>query len=329
MAQPCDFPVNIDTSVKAENCNITCNYKYDYNDSSCIVNSLGWRLNINYDLKSDGTKPQAFLNDKKFNVKEIRVLTPSKNTYNGVRSDIEVVIYHQGGSDGKEQLMVTIPFVVSASTTLKQGGLILDNIINTYVKQTAGQSVQLLTSPTASQQININNFNLNNFIPNTPYYYYKVNTPAVSSPPREACNQHNIIFDMLKSGQTISQTAVDKLNTLLSPASGLYSRNQRIAYYNEYAPVTTQTLYLNSNGPNYQGQATDNKIYIDCQPTDKEGEGTTELYKKQKEDIGKDSREQGVKMINTLMESGSVQFILAIVIGLIVISIGKRAFMRS
>ena len=129
MAQPCDFPVNIDTSVKAENCNITCNYKYDYNDSSCIVNSLGWRLNINYDLKSDGTKPQAFLNDKKFNVKEIRVLTPSKNTYNTARSDIEIVIYHEGGSDGKEQLMVTIPFVVSASTTLKQGGLILDNII--------------------------------------------------------------------------------------------------------------------------------------------------------------------------------------------------------
>ena len=319
MAQPCDFPVNIDTSVKAENCNITCNYKYDYNDSSCIVNSLGWRLNINYDLKSDGTKPQAFLNDKKFNVKEIRVLTPSKNTYNGVRSDIEVVIYHQGGSDGKEQLMVTIPFVVSASTTLKQGGLILDNIINTYVKQTAGQSVQQLTSPTASQQININNFNLNNFIPNTPYYYYKVNTSA--------CNQHNIIFDMLKSGQTISQTAVDKLNTLLS--NGFYDRDKRIAYYNQYAPITTQTLYLNSNGPNYQGQATDNKIYIDCQPTDKEGEGTTELYKKQKEEIGKDSREQGVKMINTLMESGSVQFILAIVIGIIVISIGKRAFMRS
>ena len=319
MAQLCDFPVNIDTSVKTDNCNITCNYKYDYNDSSCIVNSLGWRLNIKYDLKSDGTKPQAFLNDKKFNVKEIRVLTPSKNTYNKARSDIEIVIYHEGGSDGKEQLLVTVPFVVSASTTLKQGGLILDNIINTYVKQTAGQSVQQLISPGASQQININNFNLNNFIPNTPYYYYKISTPT--------CNQHNIIFDMLKSGQTISQTAVDKLNTLLS--NGFYDRDQRIAYYNQYAPITTQTLYLNSNGPNYQGQATDNKIYIDCQPTDKEGEGTTELYKKQKEEIGKDSREQGVKMINTLMESGSVQFILAIVIGLIVISIGKRAFMRS
>ena len=121
MATQCDFPVNIDTAVIAEKCNITCNYKYDYNDSSCIVNSLGWRLNIKYDLKSDGTKPQAFLNDKKFNVKEIQVLTPSKNTYNGVRSDIEIVIYHEGGSDGKEQLMGLInPQVILSSRAFKR-----------------------------------------------------------------------------------------------------------------------------------------------------------------------------------------------------------------
>lgn len=318
MAQACSFPVNIDTSVKAENCNITCNYKYDYNDSSCVVYHSGIALKINYDLKSDGTKPQAFLKDNKFNVKEILIVSPSINTYNGARSDIDVIIYHQGGSDGKEQLVVTVPFVVSASTTLKHGGLILDNIINSFASQTAGKTVYTSNTQNEAQQLNINNFNLNNFIPNTPYYYYKISTST--------CNQNYIVFDMLKSGQTISQSAVDKLNTVLSKFS---DRSSRITMYTQYNPVTTQTLYLNSNGPNYQGQATDNKIYIDCQPTDKEGEGTTELYKKQKEDIGKDSREQGVKMINTLMESGSVQFILAIVIGLIVISIGKRAFMRS
>lgn len=322
MSSACSFPVNIDTSVKAEKCNMTCNYDYDYNDSSCVVYHSAIALKINYDLKSDGTKPQAFLKDKKFNVKEILIVSPSINTYNGARSDIDVLIFHQGGSDGTEELIVTVPFVVSASTTLKQGGLILDNIINTFALQTAGKPF----NQNEAQQLNINNFNLNNFIPNTPYYYYKVNTPAVSSPPRTACNQNYIVFDMLKSGQTISQTAVDKLNTVLSKFS---NREGRIALYNQYNPVTTQTLYLNSNGPNYQGKVTDDKIYIDCQPTDKEGEGTTELYKKQKEEIGKDSREQGVKMINTLMESGSVQFILAIVIGLIVISIGKRAFMRS
>ena len=120
---------------------------------------------------------------------------------------------------------------------------------------------------------------------------------------------------MLKSGQTISQTAVDKLNKAL-----VQNRVQ-----NFYPAITKQTLYINSNGPNFQGKATDDKIYIDCQPTGEEGK---ELYKKRKDDIGSESRAHGMKLINSLMESGSVQFILAIVLGIIVLSVGKRAFTR-
>jgi carbonic anhydrase len=302
----CDFPINIDTTVKAENCNMYCDYKYDYNDSSCVVYNAGGMLKINYDLKSDGTVSQAFLNKKKYNVSGIQIFQPSKNTYKGTRADIEFVITHEG--DNKEKLLVSIPFIVSAgsssSSNLKSGGLVLDNIINEFTKQTAGRSVNV----NEGYQININNFNLNNFIPNTPYYFFYVNTAT--------CKQSNIVFDMLKSGQTISQTAVDKLNTKLS----------KLRVENLYPAVTTQTLYINSNGPNYQGKATDDKIYIDCQPTGEEGK---ELYKESKDEIGKDSREQGMKLINSLMQSGSVQFILSIVLGIIVLSLGKRAFTRT
>ena len=65
MSQPCDFPINIDTTEKAENCNMYCDYKYEYNDSSCVVYNFGRMLKIKYDLKSDGTVSQAFLNKKK------------------------------------------------------------------------------------------------------------------------------------------------------------------------------------------------------------------------------------------------------------------------
>ena len=305
MSQPCDFPINIDTTVKAENCNMYCDYKYEYNDSSCVVYNAGDMLKIKYDLKSDGTVSQAFLNKKKYNVSGIQVFQPSKNTYKGSRADIELVIRHEG--DNKEQLLVSIPFIVSAgssaSSNLKSGGLVLDNIINEFIKQSAGRTM----NPNEGYQVNINNFNLNNFIPNTPYYFFYVNTAT--------CKQSNIVFDMLKSGQTISQTVVDKLNKVL-----LENRVK-----NTYPAITTQTLYVNSNGPNFQGTASDDKIYIDCQPTGEEGK---ELYKETK-DIGKDSREQGLKLITSLMESGSVQFILAIVLGIIVIGVGKRAFNRS
>jgi carbonic anhydrase len=306
MSQPCDFPINIDTTVKAENCNMYCDYKYDYNDSSCVAYNEGPNLTIRYDLKSDGTISQAFLNKKKYNVSRIGILQPSVNTYNGTRADIEFVILHEG--DNNERLSVSIPFVVSAgsssSSNLKSGGLILDNIINEFIKQSAGRGI----NKNEGYQININNFNLNNFIPNTPYYFFHTDTGT--------CKQSNIVFDMLKSGQTISQTAVDKLSKALL-------ENRVTAFY----PATkTKTLYLNSNGPNFQGKATDDKIYIDCQPTGEEGK---ELYKESKNEMGKESKEQGMKLINSLMDSGSVQFILAIVLGIIVLGVGKRAFTRS
>ncbi len=306
MSQSCDFPINIDTAVKAENCNMYCDYKYEYNDSSCVVYNTGGMIKINYDLKSDGTISQAFLNKKKYNVSGIQIFQPSKNTYKGIRADIEFVIRHEG--DNKEQLLVSIPFVVStgssSSSNLKSGGLVLDNIINEFIKQSAGRTM----NPNEGYQININNFNLNNFIPNTPYYFYHIDTAT--------CKQSNIVFDMLKSGQTISQTAVDKLSKAL-----LENRVTSL-----YPAVTTQTLYINSNGPNFQGKATDDKIYIDCQPTGEEGK---ELYKESNNELGKESKEQGMKLINSLMDSGSVQFILAIVLGIIVLGIGKRAFTRT
>jgi len=304
MSDPCSYTINIDTTVKAENCNMYCDYKYDYNDSSCVLYNLGTTLKIKYDLKSDGTVPQAFLNKKKYNVSEIYICQPSINTYKGDRADIEFIIIHEG--DNKDILYVSIPFVISAgsssSSNLKSGGIVLDNIINEFSKQTVGKKIVA----DDGYQININNFNLNNFIPNTPYYFSNIDTAS--------CKRSTILFDMLKSGQTISQTAVDKLNTLL------------VKDRDKIFPVPGKhTLYINSNGPNFQGKATDDKIYIDCQPTGEEGK---ELYKETK-DIGKESREHGIKLINTLMESGSVQFILSIVLGIIVLSIGKRAFTRT
>ena len=307
MSQSCDFPINIDTTEKQENCNMYCDYKYEYNDSSCVVYNMGQMLRIKYDLKSDGTVPQAFLNKKKYNVSDIYIFQPSKNTYKGVRADIEVIITHQG--DNKEQMIVSLPFIVAAgssssssSSNTKSGGIVLDNIINEFTKQSAGRSA----NQNEGYQININNFNLNNFIPNTPYYFFRVDTAS--------CKQSNIAFDMLKSGQIISRTAVDKLNAALG----------KTRLQNQPA-VTKQTLYINSNGPNFQGRATDDKIYIDCQPTGEEGK---ELYKQTKDDIGSESRAQGMKLVNSLMESGSVQFILAIVLGIIVLAVGKKAFTR-
>jgi hypothetical protein len=267
-------------------------------------------LKIKYDLKSDGTVPQAFLNKNKYNVSEIQIYQPSRNIYKNIRADIEFVIIHEGSNNA--ELVVSIPFRVSSTaptsssgSAVKAGSIVLDNIINDFKTQTAGSP----PNPNQSYQLTINNFNLNNFIPNTPYYFYNIDTTT--------CKQANIAFDLLKSGQLISRTAIDKLNSMLTTVT-----QTRVG---SYPAITEQTIYVNSNGPNYQGTATDDKIYIDCQPTGQEGK---ELYKKTI-DIGSESRQQGLELINKFMNSGSVQFILAIALGLIVLGLGKRAFTRS
>jgi carbonic anhydrase len=307
---PCRFPVSIDTDTISKNCNLYCDYKYYYNDSSCVVTNTGSMLKIKYDLKSDGTVPQAFLNKNKYNVSEIQIYQPSRNIYKNIRADIEFVIIHEGSNNA--ELVVSIPFRVSSTaptsssgSAVKAGSIVLDNIINDFKTQTAGSP----PNPNQSYQLTINNFNLNNFIPNTPYYFYNIDTTT--------CKQANIAFDLLKSGQLISRTAIDKLNSMLTTVT-----QTRVG---SYPAITEQTIYVNSNGPNYQGTATDDKIYIDCQPTGQEGK---ELYKKTI-DIGSESRQQGLELINKFMNSGSVQFILAIALGLIVLGLGKRAFTRS
>jgi len=312
MPEACVFPVNIDTDTISQNCNLYCDYKYDYNDSSCVVTNMGSMLKIKYDLKSDGTVPQAFLNKNKYNVSEIQIYQPSRNTYKNIRADIEFVIIHQGSNNA--ELVVSMPFrastmaptsasASSSGSAVKAGSIVLDNIINEFKRQIAGSA----PNPNQQYQITVNNFNLNNFIPNTPYYFYNIDTAT--------CKQANIAYDLLKSGQLISRTAIDNLNSMLT--------TNRVTVL--YPAITEQTMYINLNGPNYEGTATDDKIYIDCQPTGEEGK---ELYKKTV-DIGAESRQQGLELINKFMNSGSVQFILAIALGLIVLGLGKRAFTRS
>ena len=94
-------PINIDMNTSVPSCNILCSYKYDYNDSKCVVsiNSLGY-LEIKYDLKRDGTEAQSSLNRDNYNIADIRIYQPSIHTYDGKKTDVELIIHHGVGSVG-------------------------------------------------------------------------------------------------------------------------------------------------------------------------------------------------------------------------------------
>ena len=305
-------PINIDMSMSEPTCDILCSYKYDYNDSKCVVsiNSEGY-LEMKYDLKRDGTEAQSSLNKDNYNIADIRIYQPSIHTYGGKRADVEMIIHHVGASSGQtrpKELYVSIPFIASDSPLVSSnnGGIILENIILQYAKQTPSPGDNV-------HHLNINNFNMNNFIPNANYYYY-TGTPYDTTD-CSITGINYIVFDTIRGGQTIGTDVLTKLKTLVPSNGPIY-------------PIAKNTVYLSSTSPNYSGgTAGDDKIYIDCQPTGEDGQS---LYKLKGVDElnNQDEVNNGLNKLMKLFSSGSFQFIIAVFLGIVVIKFGKKIFLK-
>lgn len=309
---PCSSPINISsTDPSTKECNVYCTYQYEYNDSACVVSvnksdSSGNYLDIKYDLKNNGTSSQVIFNGVGYNVTSIRVYQPSLHTYDNQRAPIELLIFHDGGISDK--LVVSIPYqsgtASSDYTSSKTGSQVLQNIINDYSKLSPSPQSSSSSNP---QNLNIKNFNLNNFIPNTHYYYYI----GTELPKFGVCTQPNstkyVLFDLSKGGQYISSDAVSKIQNLIAAST---------------FPVKTNTLYKSAKFPNSNSAAAkSNEIYIDCNPTGAKGE---ELYKPAN---NSSSEISGInKMLDGLKESGVVQFLISIIVSIIVIWVIKKAF---
>jgi hypothetical protein len=327
----CLSPVNISsTDPSIKECNIYCTYYYDYNDSSCIVSvnkndPSGNYLEIKYDLKNSGTSPQVGFNGENYNVSSIRLYQPSLHTYDGQYVPAELLIFHDGptykGGNSKK-LIVSIPYqsgnASSNYTSSKSGGRVLENIISDFYKlsspppttTTTSPAVTMVTPPTSPQNLNINNFNLGNFIPNTQYYYYVApELPKFGICQKEITTNY-ILFDITKGAQYISSESIAKLQGLISKSA---------------FPVRKNTLFRSSKFPNSDSIAAKaNDIYIDCKPTGTEGE---ELYKPASDSQEKVSSVS--KMVESLKNSEIVQFLASIILSILLIFVIKKMFFRK
>jgi carbonic anhydrase len=321
MSTPCTSPINIssiDPSIKE--CNIYCTYHYDYNDSACIVSvnntdPSGNYLDIKYDLKNSGTSSQVIFNGENYNVSSVRVYQPSIHTYDGQQAPMELLIFHDGGVSDK--LVVSIPYQSGSGSTdytsSKTGSQVLENIINDYYKLSPSPPPSSSSSSSSSsnpQNLNITNFNLNNFIPKAKYYYYL----GTELPKFGVCSQSNstnyVLFDLSKGRQYISSDAISKIQNIIKNPSAF--------------PITTNTLYKSSKFPNSDSAAANSdEIYIDCNPTGSEGE---ELYTPSDAYNSASKVSSITNLLNGLKDSGVVQFIVSIILSIIVIWAIKRAF---
>jgi hypothetical protein len=311
----CLSPVNVSsTDPSIKECNIYCTYLYDYNDSSCIVSRnkndpSGNYLEIKYELKNSGTSAQAGFNSNNmnYNVSSIRIYQPSLHTYDGQYVPVELLIFHDGPTNRQgdtNKLIVSIPYQSGNASTnytsSKSGAQVLQSIINEYSK----------IASNTPQNLNIKNFNLNNFIPNTQYYYYR----GPDLPKFGVCdkkkNTNYILFDITKAPQYISSDSISKLQNLIAKSS---------------FPIRKNTLYKSAKFPNSNSSAVNsNDIYIDCNPTGSEGE---QIYTPGSNSIKKESSISN--LVESLKNSGIVQFLASIIVSILLIWVIKKAFFKK
>ena len=236
-----DSPINISTTANVLSCEIFCAYMHQYKDSACTVTQFPTYLKLSYDAT---TSAAVTFNKEGYNVREINIYAPSIHTYNGSPADAEMLIIHDGAG---KKLIVSIPLVQSNGAA--KSATILDNIITKF------SSTFDKTKTNDSQLVNVPNYNLENFIPSAPYFFY------MGGAPFSPCDgQYSfLVFDKTKSPVTISSATLATLTGLITP-SGIKA-------------VARSDYYYNSSGPNVKpGSGKKEEIYIECNPTGEDGE---------------------------------------------------------
>ena len=236
-----DSPINISTTANVLSCEIFCAYMHQYKDSACTVTQFPTYLKLSYDAT---TSAAVTFNKEGYNVREINIYAPSIHTYNGSPADAEMLIIHDGAG---KKLIVSLPLVQSNGAA--KSATILDNIITKF------SSTFDKTKTNDSQLVNVPNYNLENFIPSAPYFFY------MGGAPFSPCDgQYSfLVFDKTKSPVTISSATLATLTGMITP-SGIKA-------------VARSDYYYNSSGPNVKpGSGKKDEIYIECNPTGEDGE---------------------------------------------------------
>jgi carbonic anhydrase len=229
-------PINIDMNNINGKCDLKCKYSFNYqeNNSVNITNRNDYLL-LSY---NNGSSPAVKFNTYDYNVKEIRLFSPSLHSYNGFKVEAELIIIHDPIT-GSKPLLVCIPIKEGSSGSI--GTIQLKTIINN-APVTIGQSAS----------VNIPKYNLNSYVPKKPFFSYSGTNPYLP------CGGNNdfIVYEPLNSDIFISSASLQNLKGIIKENAFIVSKNN-LLYYNELGPEI--------------GDGTDN-IYIDCLPVGKSDE---------------------------------------------------------
>jgi carbonic anhydrase len=234
-------PIDISISKIVGKCDLKCSYSFHYSNSSCIATNRGDYISISYDKTSS---PPVLYNATGFDVKEIRLYTPSLHSYNDSKTDGELVIVHTSNT-GAKPLLVCIP--IKNNNTSSVSAMFFKTLIDT-VASSAPSDGEATT-------VNIPKFNLDLLVPRKPFFSYSATEPY------QPCSENvdYIVFGPLQGSLDMMPETLTKL--------------QSIILSNPYDVKKGPNLFYNDKGPS-QGGAGGGEIYIDCQPVGSSDEST-------------------------------------------------------
>lgn len=236
------YPANINTkNNNYKECNMKCSYVYDYYKSNLIYVPLHG-MGVAYTISDNSESSYIKYNKNEYKLMHIYIFARPVHTYNNNDLDGELVLYHISKISG-QLLYVNIPIIKTRSK-----GLLNNSKINSLIENTNFQR--------PNKEMNITTFTLNDVIPKkTEYYNYNIDSYAdvIIFPEDKPIYIDSNLFEEIEEVFKIKK----------GPARKLSNDNN---------------IYINKKGAEIVSSK-GNDIYIECNPTDAEGE---ELIEKEK-----------------------------------------------
>ena len=208
------------------NCDLKCSYSFKYSDSNSVATNKGVYISLSYDK---GTTSPVTYNNQNYYVSNIMLTNQSLHMFDGKYVDSELIVEHTPDLGG-DNLFVCIPII--SSTNNSDASKFLSEIIEIISKNAPTQG--------DSSNLNISNFNLNNFIPKKPFYAY-TGTMGLTG--------QVVVYD-INYAIAINENVLQKITKIITPYP---------------ISLTGGNLFFNKIGPN--NIQLENGIYISCQPT--------------------------------------------------------------
>ena len=274
-------------------CIQACEYSPKYRIASSTAQSMDKYIIINLDNANNNSKASFQMSgqpqNKEYEPHNIKIYVPSihgfgKTNSGTIKKEGEMFIEHKIKGETESSFYVSIPLNVGTDYNVN-----LNNILTQIISHNSDGSAGALR---------VNSYlNINELIPDQPYYVYNANLPIASLEENYICNSVNpkniLVF---KKGISINSSILAGLQELLTDPG-----------VNRIEPPQN-TIYYNSEGPNLETKEEGGDIYIDCKPTGDSGEKVVRLESKNLDEISNN-------IINIFSNMKFFYFVMAVLLG--------------